>query len=207
MSKFKFMSDELYDKYRYDFINFVDNNPQAFSALMTEMLIQFNMKKGYGYQNYIGSGAYRRHKLMIYEMVFRSYARIRMKYDSQLIRLKKGDLSFSEYMEVVKTRIADKICMPYKRLYRSERDLGFVKILGVIFDYNADNSVEIEYLVAKRLSKIEPRKNINNAKDFFNLSKEEKAEFYVEKAKEAVNKLEQNYTFKQSENNEESLEN
>lgn len=207
MEKFKGLSKDLYNRYRLDFCDFVEREPQLFSNLMTEMLMLLNAQQELGYQNYIGSASYEKNKFVLYEMVFRSYARIRLRYEARLQRVKDGEITTKEYLGLAKSKFGDNLTGFNKRTFRTIRDKKFACAVLNYFSPKGETGEDTEFFVAKKLSSFGPSHDEEYMQIFNRLSAVQQDDIFGKKVNEAIDKLETNSIKFKTENQNEPLEN
>ena len=67
MEKFKGVSLDTFNKYRLEFVDLVEKEPELFDQMMLEMLTSFNTYCTREYQNFFNSRIYDRKKEDLYE--------------------------------------------------------------------------------------------------------------------------------------------
>lgn len=96
MNKFAGVNDRLIEKYKKDYINFIDNNFELYERIYISQIRLFNQYFTGVPENYVGSSVYLRNKKRFYYSLFNTYCYLRLypayeaKLNSRNIKMKIG---------------------------------------------------------------------------------------------------------------------
>lgn len=134
-------NQEIIDKYRLEFCNFIDNNIDLFAMLMEEQIRCFNSYYGGSLDNHIGSHTYQSHKSDFYEALFRTYLRLRLRRDITKDAVKDGKISRRTYIYAKLNDFKDKLSAgTTQAAYRKARLIAFATAVAGYFGIKEINT-------------------------------------------------------------------
>lgn len=190
MRDFKGVSKNLYNKYRFEFVGLVEQCPELFDKMMHEILTSYNLYCTKEYQNYFSSRVFQEKKETLYEILFRTYAKLRMQDKAEYESLKNGDTTIKEFIQINSALLGYNLSGLKYAAFRDYRERGVVySVLAYHSDQLDKKRHDSERYAVEFLDEYAASISEESRTKFNKLSSAQKVEWYELKKEEALNAL------------------